>query len=178
MNVKQLSGQSLWPPTEHSISWSLWHVSSSSSSPDACLCRAAAGRLGGLDTELKQLKKQQKTLNSQWEGERQDMLRLQSTKEEIDRVNLEVQAAERDYDLNRAAELKYGTLLELQKALAKAEQALAAKVGHHELAQLSSCVSLQCRPASDVCLLPAERACPLQELSFLCEYCMPHGVPS
>lgn len=57
------------------------------------------------------------------------MLKLQSTKEEIERVNLEVQAAERDYDLNRAAELKYGTLLQLQKALENAEKGLAAKVG-------------------------------------------------
>ena len=53
---------------------------------------------------------------------------LQSTKEEIDRVNLEVQSAERDYDLNRAAELKYGTLTELQKQLREAEAALEAKV--------------------------------------------------
>ena len=56
------------------------------------------------------------------------MDKLQSAKEEIDRVNLEVQAAERDYDLNRAAELKYGTLLELQKQLTKAEEALQQKV--------------------------------------------------
>ena len=43
---------------------------------------------------------------------------------EIERVNLEVQAAERDYDLNRAAELKYGTLLQLQKQLREAEDML------------------------------------------------------
>ena len=43
---------------------------------------------------------------------------------EIDRVNLEIQNAERDYDLNRAAELKYGTLLQLQKQLREAEQLL------------------------------------------------------
>lgn len=43
---------------------------------------------------------------------------------QIERVNLEVQAAERDYDLNRAAELKYGTLLQLQKQLKEAEQDL------------------------------------------------------
>ena len=44
-------------------------------------------------------------------------------------MNLEVQSAERDYDLNRAAELKYGTLLELQQQLKKAEAALEAQVG-------------------------------------------------
>ena len=78
---------------------------------------------------MQQLKRQQSDLNGQWEAERADMLKLQSTKEEIERVNLEVQAAERDYDLNRAAELKYGTMMELQKALDRAEKALAAKVG-------------------------------------------------
>ena len=43
---------------------------------------------------------------------------------EMERVSLEVQAAERDYDLNRAAELKYGTLLQLQKQLREAEEML------------------------------------------------------
>ena len=52
------------------------------------------------------------------------MQRLQSIKNEIDRVNLEIQSAERDYDLNRAAELKYGTVLQLQKQLKQAEEAL------------------------------------------------------
>jgi hypothetical protein len=52
------------------------------------------------------------------------MQRLQSIKNEIDRVNLEIQNAERDYDLNRAAELKYGTVLQLQKQLKEAEEAL------------------------------------------------------
>ena len=56
------------------------------------------------------------------------MERLQSVKEEIDRVNLEIQGAERDYDLNRAAELKYGTLMDLQKQLKGAEVALEKQV--------------------------------------------------
>ena len=56
------------------------------------------------------------------------MERLQSVKEEIDRVNLEIQGAERDYDLNRAAELKYGTLMDLQKQLKAAEVALEKQV--------------------------------------------------
>ena len=56
------------------------------------------------------------------------MERLQSVKEEIDRVNLEIQGAERDYDLNRAAELKYGTLMDLQKQLKAAEDALEKQV--------------------------------------------------
>lgn len=42
---------------------------------------------------------------------------IQSIKEEIDRVNIEIQQAERNYDLNRAAELKYGKMEELKKNL-------------------------------------------------------------
>ena len=45
----------------------------------------------------------QEDLTKQWRGEKDDMERLQSVKEEIDRVNLEIQGAERDYNLNRAA---------------------------------------------------------------------------
>ncbi|KAK9904142.1 hypothetical protein WJX75_005374 [Coccomyxa subellipsoidea] len=86
--------------------------------------KTAKMRLGGLDQQLKQLKAEQAELTKQWEKEQEEMKRLQSIKNEIERVNLEVQAAERDYDLNRAAELKYGTLLQLQKQLKEAEQAL------------------------------------------------------
>jgi len=46
------------------------------------------------------------------------MMQIQSIKEEIDRVNIEIQQEERNYDLNRAAELKYGNLISLEKHLA------------------------------------------------------------
>ncbi len=72
----------------------------------------------------------QEDLTKQWRGEKDDMERLQSVKEEIDRVNLEIQGAERDYDLNRAAELKYGTLMDLQKQLKGAEVALEKQVSN------------------------------------------------
>jgi ATP-dependent Clp protease ATP-binding subunit ClpA len=87
--------------------------------------RAAKGRLTALDRDLEGLKVRQAKLNEQWETERDEMQRLQSIREEVDRVNLEIQAAERDYDLNRAAELKYGTLINLQKQLKEVEAALA-----------------------------------------------------
>ena len=75
----------------------------------------------------------QEDLTKQWRGEKDDMERLQSVKEEIDRVNLEIQGAERDYDLNRAAELKYGTLMDLQKQLKGAEVALEKQVNLGDL---------------------------------------------
>jgi ATP-dependent Clp protease ATP-binding subunit ClpB len=53
--------------------------------------RAAAERLNGLDTELEQLRERQQALNEQWERERSDMLQLNNIKEEVERVNLEIQ---------------------------------------------------------------------------------------
>lgn len=81
-------------------------------------------RLSKLEKELDTLKLKQKELTEQWEKEKSLMNRIKSVKEEIDRVNLEIVHAERDYDLNRAAELKYGTLLSLQKQLEEAEREL------------------------------------------------------
>lgn len=56
------------------------------------------------------------------------MKQLQAIKGEMERVNLEIQNAEREYDLNRAAELKYGVLAGLQKQLQKAEDDLRQQV--------------------------------------------------
>ncbi|KAK3025426.1 hypothetical protein RJ639_040974 [Escallonia herrerae] len=75
--------------------------------------KASKERLSKLEEDLSALKQQQKELTEQWERER------------IDRVNLEMEAAEREYDLNRAAELKYGTLISLQRQLEEAEKNLA-----------------------------------------------------
>ncbi|NEO43793.1 MAG: AAA domain-containing protein, partial [Moorea sp. SIO4A3] len=82
-------------------------------------------RLERLEKELADLKEEQRTLNAQWQSEKDVIDRIQGIKEEIDRVNVEIQQAERDYDLNRAAKLKYGKLAELQKSLETVEQQLA-----------------------------------------------------
>lgn len=63
--------------------------------------RAAAARLAVLDAELQRLKEEQKRITEQWEAEKALMRRVQEIKEECDRVNLEIQQAERQYDLNR-----------------------------------------------------------------------------
>ncbi|KAF8106198.1 hypothetical protein N665_0145s0015 [Sinapis alba] len=86
--------------------------------------KASRERLNRIETELVLLKEKQAELTEQWEHERSVMSRLQSIKEEIDRVNLEIQQAEREYDLNRAAELKYGSLNSLQRQLNEAEKEL------------------------------------------------------
>ncbi|MEA5517852.1 ATP-dependent chaperone ClpB [Limnoraphis robusta] len=87
---------------------------------------ASIERLDKLEKDLANLKEDQHALNAQWEAEKNVISNIQSIKEEIDRVNIEVQQAERNYDLNRAAELKYGTLSELQKQLQAAEAQLQA----------------------------------------------------
>jgi ATP-dependent Clp protease ATP-binding subunit ClpB len=85
---------------------------------------ASLDRLDRLEKELANLKEQQSSLNAQWQAEKDVIDQIQSVKEEIDRVNIEVQQAERDYDLNRAAELKYGKLTELQRRLETVEAQL------------------------------------------------------
>jgi ATP-dependent Clp protease ATP-binding subunit ClpB len=85
---------------------------------------ASLDRLDRLEKELANLKEQQSALNAQWQAEKDVIDQIQSIKEEIDRVNIEIQQAERDYDLNRAAELKYGKLTELQRQLEKVEAQL------------------------------------------------------
>lgn len=86
---------------------------------------ASKERLERLEKELSDLKEQQSALNAQWQAEKQIIDQIQKLKEEIDRVNIEIQQAERDYDLNRAAELKYGKLTDLQRQLETAEARLA-----------------------------------------------------
>ncbi|WP_404785928.1 ATP-dependent chaperone ClpB [Altericista sp. CCNU0014] len=83
--------------------------------------RASQDRLVRLEKEMADLKEQQSALNAQWQSEKHVIDQIQSVKEEIDRVNIEIQQAERDYDLNRAAELKYGKLTSLQRDLEQAE---------------------------------------------------------
>ncbi len=89
--------------------------------------RTAKARLMTLEETLQALKQQQGELNDRWRVEKEEMDSLKNIKEEISRVELEITQAERDYDLNRAAELKYGTLPALRKKLGETE---------HELQQL------------------------------------------
>jgi ATP-dependent Clp protease ATP-binding subunit ClpB len=85
----------------------------------------AKERLQKLEKELADLKEEQRGLNAQWQSEKGIITEIQTVKEEIDKINIEVQQAERDYDLNRAAELKYGKLTELHRKLESIEVRLA-----------------------------------------------------
>ncbi len=86
---------------------------------------ASRERLERLEKEIADLKEEQRTLNTQWQSEKDIIDKIQSIKKEMERVNLEIQQAERDYDLNRAAELKYGTLISLNHQLEAVEAELA-----------------------------------------------------
>ncbi|MBE9193280.1 ATP-dependent chaperone ClpB [Gloeocapsopsis crepidinum LEGE 06123] len=86
---------------------------------------ASRERLERLEKELADLKEQQRALNAQWQSEKDIINQIQAIKEEIDRINVEIQQAERDYDLNKAAELKYGKLTDLHRQLEEAEAKLA-----------------------------------------------------
>ena len=87
---------------------------------------ASIERLERLEKDLANLKEQQNALNAQWQSEKGVIGSIQKIKEQIDKVNIEIQQAELKYDLNRAAELKYSKLTELQKQLQQAESQLSA----------------------------------------------------
>lgn len=81
-------------------------------------------RLSKLELELANLKEEQRALNAQWQSEKEIIAQIRTVKEKIDQINLEIQQAERDYDLNRAAELRYGKLTELQRQIKEIEAKL------------------------------------------------------
>jgi len=83
-----------------------------------------SARLQRVESELASLMVRQDTLTFQWEQEKAKLAAIQQLKEEIDAVQTEVSQAERDYDLNKAAELKYGSLMNLQRELLEAEAAM------------------------------------------------------
>ena len=103
----------------------------------------SAERLGLLRKELSEEREQYKAMKSRWENEKADIGKVQRLREEIEKTNADIAAAERKYDLNRAAELKYGTLPKLQEELRQAEQAekpdnvlLRDKVTEEEIARI------------------------------------------
>ena len=93
---------------------------------------ASRDRLGRLDKELAELREQQSGLNAQWQAEKGAIDEVSAIKEEIEQVQLQVEQAKRNYDLNKAAQLEYGTLAELHKKLAAKEAELNAADGRGE----------------------------------------------
>jgi ATP-dependent Clp protease ATP-binding subunit ClpB len=94
---------------------------------------ASQARLDQLRRELADLRAESDSMRAQWEAERQAIRRVQELRAELERVRREVEEAERAYDLNRAAELRYSTLADLERRLAAEEEQLATKQGDRRL---------------------------------------------
>ncbi len=84
--------------------------------------RLSRERLAELQKELANLREEYNAALARWESEKRDVDRTRQLKEEIEKVNNEIKEAERNYDLNKAAELEYGRLPELKKQLHEAEE--------------------------------------------------------
>ena len=104
-------------------------------------------RLEVIQKEIAEMREEYSAMKAKWENEKNSIARVQKLREDIEQVNAQIEKAEREYDLNKAAELKYGRLPELQKQLAEqeklAEEAkesslLRDKVSEEEIAKIIS----------------------------------------
>ena len=93
--------------------------------------RLSQERLAELQKELAELKDQFAGAKADWEKEKQEVERVTKLREEIESLNNEIQIAQRNYDLNKAAELQYGKLPQLKQELEKEEERL--KTEEHTL---------------------------------------------
>ena len=78
--------------------------------------------LAEVQKELAELREQFNGMKARWENEKQSIGKVQNLRQEIEKINAEIEMAQNRYDLNKAAELKYGRLPQLQKELEEAEK--------------------------------------------------------
>jgi len=90
-------------------------------------------RLIILEKELSELNEKKDQLKATWENEKKDITRIKDIKKEIEQVKLQIDEAERSYDLNKLAELKYGKMGALEKQLKDQEKKLEEKHGNSGL---------------------------------------------
>ena len=111
--------------------------------------KASAARLATLEKELASLKEEDKSMRAQWENEKKAISEVKGTKQQLEEVKHQMEEAERNYDLEKLAQLKYGTLPELEKKLEKekekadnagdgAERLLKEEVTEEEIAEVIS----------------------------------------
>ena len=79
--------------------------------------KASKGRLEALEKELSQLRDESNAMRAQWEGEKKAITEVKAVKQQIEDVKHQMEEAERNYDLEKLAQLKYGTLPDLEKKL-------------------------------------------------------------
>jgi len=90
-------------------------------------------RLERLEAELRELEKRQAELNSRWEKEKASIQRLRALKEQIEAARLQAEKAEREGNLGKVAEIRYGTLAALEKELKGEQAALGALEGQERM---------------------------------------------
>ncbi len=90
-------------------------------------------RLAKIEKELAELKTSSSALQAQWQTEKEGVQRVRALREQIDAVKVEIAQAERAYDLNKAAELKYGQLTELERQLNAEQERISARQGSARL---------------------------------------------
>jgi ATP-dependent Clp protease ATP-binding subunit ClpB len=89
--------------------------------------KLSRAHLEEVQQELAQLRETFHAMKAQWENEKSNISKVQKLRESLEQVNAEIATAEREYDLNKAAELKYGRLPALQKELEEEEAKAEAK---------------------------------------------------
>ncbi|MEJ2230203.1 MAG: ATP-dependent chaperone ClpB [Nitrospirales bacterium] len=94
---------------------------------------ASQNRLKTLEQELESKKQALHTLKEQWEAEKGSVAKLQELRQEIEGVKQQIEQAERQYDLNRVAELRYGTLPKLEQSIREEENRLSQQQGESRL---------------------------------------------
>ncbi|MCU0227933.1 MAG: ATP-dependent chaperone ClpB [Bryobacterales bacterium] len=94
---------------------------------------ASRDRLEKLERELANLKAGGDALQARWQNEKDSVKRLRSLREQMEQTRVEIDRAEREYDLNKAAELKYGRMTQLERELNEATVALAQVQGESSL---------------------------------------------
>ncbi|MCL5742609.1 MAG: AAA family ATPase, partial [Acidobacteria bacterium] len=94
---------------------------------------ASKERLQKIEKELANLKAGGDALKARWQAEKESVQRVRALREQIDQTRTEIERAERQYDLNRAAELKYGRLTELERKLREESERSAAGDGQPRL---------------------------------------------
>ena len=88
--------------------------------------KLSQAHLKEVQQELSEMRDQFHEMKAKWENEKDAISKVQKLREELEQVNAEIERAERDYDLNKAAELKYGRLPQLKQQLEQ-EEAIAEK---------------------------------------------------
>jgi len=96
---------------------------------------ASKHRLEQLEKELADLREDQMQLQAQWQAEKTAAVKMRELREQIEQTKVQIEQAERQYDLNRVAELRYGKLSSLEKQLREEEERLAQRDGKARLSK-------------------------------------------